>query len=319
MKENEKQQLNMRQGAYILLFAIAANLVMQFVLSGVQLAVTKSTGKDIASSDYFQIACMLCLQVAFFVVPFAFWLMRKKQPPVLRFPLKPVPRACYGLLLAPLTILAFFFPTQVFALFLEKIGYTFSAGVRFNTAGKLVLGLFATVVLAPFIEELIFRGCLLSGLTERFGRWGAALLCGLSFSLMHMNPEQTVYQFFLGVVCALAVMESGSLLTGVVTHAMSNLLAILLDVTPLGSAAVYRFANFALKRAWRTALVTVLCAAAGVALLWLVLRFIKKGREEETLSPHQLEKGGLSPLLPYIAACVICAVMWAAVFAAAML
>ena len=305
----------MRQGAYILLFAIAANLVTQFILGGVQMAVLHRTGKDLANSDYFQIACMLLLQVAFFAVPLSFWLLRKKSP-VLRFPLRLVPRSAFGLLLAPLTILAFFFPTQLFVLFLEKIGYAFSGGVNFDTAGKLVLGILATVLVAPFVEELIFRGCLLSGLTENFRKWGAALLCGLAFSLMHMNPEQTVYQFFLGVVCALAVIESGSLFTGVVVHATSNLLAILLDVTPLGSAVFYRFAAFALKKAWRAALVTVLFVAVGVTLSWFILRSLKKKGEGSAQPTRLLEKGSL---LPYIAACGICAVMWATVFAAAML
>lgn len=311
MTEWEKKQVNLSDGTRVLLFAVAANLLMQLLLGIVQGIVLRQTGRDIIKSDYFQLATMLLLQAAFFVVPLTYYGAVQKKAPVLRMPLKAQPRAAFGVVLAPLTILAFYLPTQLFTIALDKMGYAFAAGVNLDTAGKIVLGLFAMVIVAPFVEELIFRGFLLSGLCDAFKKWGAALLSGLAFSLMHMNPEQTVYQFFLGVVCALAALESGSILSAMAVHATSNLLAVLLQVTPLGSAAFYRFTNFILKRAWSAALGVVVSAAVFGGLILLVLRAMRSKEEPSLLRSETAVK---TNMIPYIVTVAMCAVMWAFVF-----
>ncbi|MDE7395199.1 MAG: CPBP family intramembrane metalloprotease, partial [Clostridiales bacterium] len=202
MEAQEKKQVNMREGTCILLFAVAANLLMQLLIGITQVCIEKGTGRNLAHSDYFQLVAMLFLQVAFIAVPLIYFFVRREHAPVLKYPIRPAPSSALGLVLAPLSIFAFFFPAQLFAMLLEKIGCTFATVVNFDTAGKIVLGIVAMVLVAPCVEELIFRGFLLSGLRDSFKKRSAALLCGLAFSLMHMNPEQTVYQFFLGCTSA---------------------------------------------------------------------------------------------------------------------
>ncbi len=222
-----RKEVGYFDGLLIFLFAIVANLVMQLVLSVVGLGVVSATGREITQSDYFQLVAMLLLQVAFLSVPVLYYACKKKARPLLAAPLcKPVPGLALSVLLPVLTMVGFSMPAMFFGKFLDKIGYALSAGVGMDTPGKLILGIIAVVIVAPVVEEIIFRGFLLSGLRKQFGPIVSAVMCGAAFALMHMSPEQTIYQFFLGFVCSLAAVYGKNLLACIITHAGSNLLAL---------------------------------------------------------------------------------------------
>jgi membrane protease YdiL (CAAX protease family) len=91
--------------------------------------------------------------------------------------------------------------------------------------------LFLTVaVLAPFFEELLFRGFMLPWLGERlearFGKgagWTAAVaITGLTFAAMHMQPMGLPTLGTLGVVLGLAFLRTGNLYTAILVHGLWN-------------------------------------------------------------------------------------------------
>lgn len=55
---------------------------------------------------------------------------------------------------------------------------------------SLVIALLTIVILAPLIEELLFRGVLQSYLKSKLGSKAAILLSALTFSLFHFSPSQ---------------------------------------------------------------------------------------------------------------------------------
>ena len=93
----------------------------------------------------------------------------------------------------------------------------------------LPLALLLLALLVPVLEELVFRGLLLGGLTQhiRFG-W-ANLIQGLAFALMHDDPPRFVYYLALGLAAGWLVRWSGALLPAILLHAMNNAVAFWLQ------------------------------------------------------------------------------------------
>ncbi len=77
-------------------------------------------------------------------------------------------------------------------------------------------------VFGPFTEELAFRGAEYSGLAESGNRFGAILLQGAMFGLMHMNLNQFIYAFVIGIVFGVLCEVTGSILPGFFAHLIIN-------------------------------------------------------------------------------------------------
>jgi len=84
--------------------------------------------------------------------------------------------------------------------------------------------------LGPLVEELLFRGVLLSSLQPRWGRFGAAVLSSVIFATAHL-PGLNWQVFALPALWLLAMalawlrLRSGSIWPGVMAHAANNALA----------------------------------------------------------------------------------------------
>jgi membrane protease YdiL (CAAX protease family) len=83
---------------------------------------------------------------------------------------------------------------------------------------------------APVVEELLFRGLGYS-LLERYGRWVAILLVGVTFALGHGLVEGFPELALFG--CALAWLRSrtDSVYPGMLVHALFNAIALVAAVT----------------------------------------------------------------------------------------
>ncbi len=96
--------------------------------------------------------------------------------------------------------------------------------------GYLAIGL-----LAPFCEELVFRGAILKSLltSSRLTPWGAITISALSFALIHMNPAQMPHAFVIGLLLGWMYWRTGSILPGVAYHWVNNSAAyVLYNVYP---------------------------------------------------------------------------------------
>lgn len=83
------------------------------------------------------------------------------------------------------------------------------------------------VAIAPFVEELFFRGLLWSPLEKRLGWVGAMSLSGIGFGLMHLSDPQAVPPLVvLGMVLGWLRWASGSLGPPLALHILNNGLAV---------------------------------------------------------------------------------------------
>lgn len=96
-----------------------------------------------------------------------------------------------------------------------------------DTGKELMTILISAVILAPLLEEPVFRGVLQTCLMRLQGgrRWPALVLTSLLFSVTHawVVPWQNLVPLFvLGLVFGYVYERTGSLMTAVLTHAGFN-------------------------------------------------------------------------------------------------
>lgn len=78
-----------------------------------------------------------------------------------------------------------------------------------------------TVILAPILEELMFRKLIIDR-TGEYGEAASALVSGLAFGLFHGNITQAVYAFVLGYFLALIYQKSGKIYVTIGIHMLIN-------------------------------------------------------------------------------------------------
>jgi hypothetical protein len=102
------------------------------------------------------------------------------------------------------------------------------------------------VVVAPVVEELIFRGVIMHGLMRNYSKFTAIFFSGLLFALFHLNPWQFPATFVLGLILGWIMIRTRNILLCIGGHALNNLL-VLLTITwaqqikdsPLASLSVF--------------------------------------------------------------------------------
>lgn len=85
------------------------------------------------------------------------------------------------------------------------------------------LGLIAGGILAPIVEEIVFRGILVGGLLRmRLKPWVAIVLSALVFALFHGTFTQFVGTTIFGIICGWLYWRTKSLLPGILIHITNN-------------------------------------------------------------------------------------------------
>lgn len=86
----------------------------------------------------------------------------------------------------------------------------------------------AIVGVAPIGEELLFRGLIFRGLCPTYRPVGAVLVSSLLFGFAHMGPIRFVYATIVGVILAILLLRTDSILPCIACHAAFNVVPLLL-------------------------------------------------------------------------------------------
>lgn len=132
------------------------------------------------------------------------------------------------------TLLVF---SSIFALniFVQWFPLEDNLGDVFDRLSHNALGVFGLAVLAPLLEEVLFRGAIQGALMRFFGRpWPAIIIGALVFGIIHWNPVQIVYATLFGIVLGWIYYRTGSLMSVIVGHVLNNTFAVI--TTVLGSS-----------------------------------------------------------------------------------
>lgn len=90
-----------------------------------------------------------------------------------------------------------------------------------------------TMILAPFVEELIFRGLTLKILEKAFPFWITNFLQALYFGIIHGNMVQSTYAFLAGLLFGFVMYKYKSLKCVIWCHFFVNFLGIVLGIFPI--------------------------------------------------------------------------------------
>ena len=107
-----------------------------------------------------------------------------------------------------------------------------------DTAGEMLTkiistpgGYFVIALLAPVVEEVVFRGAILRALLSSMqSKWGAICFTAALFALIHANPAQMPHAFLMGWLMGWLYMRTGSIVPGMVFHWANNTVAYLMAV-----------------------------------------------------------------------------------------
>lgn len=125
---------------------------------------------------------------------------------------------------------AAFFNAQIVSIFHYS---EFSSEVLWDsevTSNYQILLMFIGLVIVPaFVEELLFRGVILSNLLP-FGKGTAILGSALLFGLMHQNAEQLLYATAAGAVLGWIFVQTRSIWPCVLMHFVNNFHSVLQTV-----------------------------------------------------------------------------------------
>lgn len=83
------------------------------------------------------------------------------------------------------------------------------------------------VIIAPVIEELIFRGVIMHGLMRNYSKFTAVFVSALMFALFHLNPWQFPATFVLGLLLGILMLRSRNILLCILGHAINNGLVLI--------------------------------------------------------------------------------------------
>lgn len=120
------------------------------------------------------------------------------------------------------------------------------------------------VILAPLLEEVLFRGIILQRWSVKWSVVSGIILSSLFFGLLHFN---VLGLFNFGLVMALLYLRTHSLWLPIILHSLNNLIAVSLDLTAVvykNGSAFYTVEE--LQSTWWQGLIAI-----ALALPWLIL------------------------------------------------
>jgi membrane protease YdiL (CAAX protease family) len=81
-------------------------------------------------------------------------------------------------------------------------------------------------VVAPFVEEVFFRGFIFTGLIKKWNWKWAAFISSALFAIAHVVPTSLLPIFILGWIFAFLYKASGSIWPAILMHMLTNTLAL---------------------------------------------------------------------------------------------
>ncbi len=93
-----------------------------------------------------------------------------------------------------------------------------------------VVGILAVVVAAPIVEEVIFRGLIMTRLSQAMPGWLAVLLSAAIFGACHGDPVWFGYTFLLGMFFGFLDLRAGSIWPSILGHMAFNAIGQMTDL-----------------------------------------------------------------------------------------
>lgn len=160
-------------------------------------------------------------------------------------------------------IVLIFAAMYVFNLLIEQMDIPNTLEETFIGMSRNPFGVLSIALLAPILEELLFRGAI-QGSIQASGKspWIAIVISSLIFGVVHMNPAQIPFAFLLGMMFGWLYYRTGSLLPGIIGHVLNNSIAAINMILYGNATMEEQIDNPLTMWIWAVVAVVVGCAAA---------------------------------------------------------
>ena len=101
-----------------------------------------------------------------------------------------------------------------------------------NTTFQMIIQILVVVIIAPVVEEYLFRGYVFTECKKVYSLITSVILNGLLFGVFHMNLLQGINTFFFGIVLSLIYYHRSNIKDNILVHMTNNAAAILPVVFP---------------------------------------------------------------------------------------
>lgn len=146
----------------------------------------------------------------------------------------------------------------------------------FIGSGDRVTEFMAVVLIAPVVEEIVFRGLALGSMRGKVPKAAAVIISAALFGAAHANVISFIFTFILGVVLALTFDYSDSLFIPIAIHVEFN-------------ASSYLVSYVLEKTASGTHLIICIVAAAisAISLFFAIRPYVKRKKAEAASSANK--------------------------------
>ena len=200
---------------FLLIWYVVIVILLQFTLIALHEAAGVNTDA-LVSSPWF----IIVLQLISLMLPMAIWMIIKREK--LSLPTTALGGKNFILIIAlsflmqPVMMTIAGISTMFTTNYVSEMIYRFMAY-------PFIFILLATAVTPAIVEELVFRGYMQQAQYQGGGSFKKiALLNGLFFGIIHLNLNQFVYAFVMGVVFAYMVHYTRSIWAGILSHFIVN-------------------------------------------------------------------------------------------------
>jgi membrane protease YdiL (CAAX protease family) len=278
----------MKRAIKLLLVYVAIQLVCQFIVSVVffipRIGEVMKSGKtstteiaDMMMGDGGQLVSITALTLLISGILTAWYLIHGKYVSFSMQSFKEVPSRVLWMSL-PFVIGSLLACNQ----FTDITGYPDVMGDTFVSMSHTVWGFLSMAIMAPIVEELLFRGAI-QGHMLRLGYSPrlAIVLSALLFGIMHFNPAQSFFAFLVGLIFGWLYYRSGSVVPGMIGHAINNTACALFMVFDPEHAQVSVREQYGPTVFYILLVVSVVCAVEGYVILNKELPAAPKYVDEE--------------------------------------
>ena len=218
----------------------AAKGILLFLVFETAISLVYQTVYGLGINDSFLSYFFNVILDACFVLTVVIVAKNRNNEPFSQLHLKRVPNIIQILLCVATSLVCIFgfsSLTNCFLQVLYNLGYSsLSSDMVISTIGDYIIYVAFVCVLPAVCEEILFRGLIFTGLKKigtAVGVFGSAFL----FMIMHGSPDQTVHQFILGIVLAVAFLVTNNLWVPILIHFFNNFIAVTYAYIAYGDSA----------------------------------------------------------------------------------
>jgi len=217
---------NRRQVRFAFLATIGSMFFGGFIAAVIVLSLLDPTSPDLDLPRW-----AIVLSEALILLPLVFILQRRRLPLAATFRLRSVsPITLRDTVLIGLGVTVLIDELDRLAALIFPLPDHIARGMEFltfTTPSEALLVVVGVVVIAPFVEEIVFRGFFQGQLESGYrDATRAVLFSSLLFMVLHFNPWWALQIYLLGMVLGFLAWRTGSIWPSFVVHAVNNSLAL---------------------------------------------------------------------------------------------